>query len=79
MIDGLPINTGGGFRTSFFTIALTSLFWRRLAIISQSLFDLALFDGNEMYSVSINSIMIKQIVIYNDVDRYEVTRAHFLF
>jgi hypothetical protein len=32
----------------FFTIALTSLFWRRLATISQSLFDLALCDGNEM-------------------------------
>jgi hypothetical protein len=50
-----------------------------LAIISRGLFDLALFEGNEMYSVSINSIMIKQIVIYNNVDRYEVTRALFLF
>jgi hypothetical protein len=48
MIDGLPINTGGSFRTSFSTIALTILFWRRLDIISQSLFDLALSDGNEM-------------------------------
>jgi hypothetical protein len=32
----------------FFTIALTSLFWGRLAIISQSLFDLALCGGNEI-------------------------------
>jgi hypothetical protein len=51
MIDGLPINTSGSFGTSSSTIALTSSFWRHLAIISQSLFDLALSDGNEMHRV----------------------------
>ena len=49
MIGGLPINTGDTSRTSFSTSASTTLFCRRLAIIYQSLFDLALYDGNEMY------------------------------
>jgi hypothetical protein len=49
MIEGLPINTSGSFGTS--TIALTSLFWRHLAIISQRFFDLALSDDDEMYRV----------------------------
>jgi hypothetical protein len=34
---------------SFSTSASTTLFCRRLAVISQSLFDLVLYDGNEMY------------------------------